>query len=169
MSKPSSGKIWPYAIVISILLIVAASVMTVIVALEHPVEMSDSNMQSYHVYDKHANEFMEAKIAFDKKYIITYTSDKLDLNSAIVAYQVTDISGTAVDSAKLNIVLTRPDNQNSDILLDNPAIENGLYTFDAGKLPLEGRWNIMAHIVVGENERYYNMKADTRYPNAFEY
>jgi hypothetical protein len=53
--------------------------------------------------------------------------------------------------------------------LDNPNVDNGVYTFEAGKLPLEGRWNIMAHVVAGENERYYHLKADTRYPKVFEY
>ncbi len=169
MSKPSSGKIWPYAIVISILLIVAASVATVMVALEHPVEMSDSNMQEYHHYDKYANEFIAAKIAFNKNYTIAYVSEKFDINDAVVIYKVTDSSGAEVDSAKIDIVITRPDNRNSDIILDNPTVENGLYAFKAGKLPLIGRWNIMAHVIVGENERYYNMNADTRQDKAFEF
>lgn len=169
MNKPSNGKIWPYAIVISILMIVAASVATVMVALEHPVEMSDSNMQEYHNYDKHANDFIAAAIAFNKNYNISYMSEKFDVNSAVVIYKVTDSSGAAVDNAKIDIVITRPDNRNSDIILDNPTVENGLYTFNAGKLPLIGRWNIMAHIVAGDNERYYNMKADTRQAKAFEF
>ena len=169
MSKVSNGRIWPYAIVVSILLIAAASVATVMVALEHPVEMSDSNMQEYHHYDKNANDFIAAKIAFDKNYNITYVSEKFDLNDAVVIYKVTDSSGAVVNSAKIDIVLTRPDNSNSDIILDTPAVENGLYTFNAGKLPLIGRWNIMAHIVAGDNERYYNMKADTRQAKAFEF
>ena len=169
MSKPSSGKIWPYAIVISILLIAAASVATVMVALEHPVEMSDSNMQEYHHYDKYANDFIAAEIAFNKNYTITYVSEKFDINDAVIIYKVTDGSGAEVDSAKIDIVITRPDNRNSDIVLDNPTVENGLYTFSAGKLPLVGRWNIMAHIVADENERYYNIKADTRQAKAFEF
>ncbi|MEN8146819.1 MAG: FixH family protein [Campylobacterota bacterium] len=169
MSKPSDGKIWPYAIVISILLIVAASVTTVIVALEHPVEMSDSNMQDYHHYDKYANDFIAAEIAFNKNYNITYMSEKFDIDNAVIVYRVTDISGVVVNNAKVDIVLTRPDNRNSDIVLDNPTVENGIYTFSAGKLPLIGRWNIMAHVVVGEHERYYNMKVDTRQAKAFEF
>jgi len=169
MSKPSDGKIWPYAIIISILLIVAASVATVIVALDHPVEMSDSNMQEYHHYDKYANEFIAAEIAFNKNYTITYESEKFDVNGAVVVYKLTENDGNVVNNAKLDIVLTRPDNRNSDIVLDNPTVDNGLYTFNAGKLPLIGRWNIMAHVVVGENERYYNLKADTRQVKAFEF
>jgi len=169
MSKTSDGRIWPYAIVISILLIVVAAGATIYVALQHPVEMSDSNMQDYHYYDKNANEFIAAKIAFNKNYTISYESDKFDVNEAVVIYKVTDSSGAQVNNAKIDIVITRPDNRNSDIVLDNPVVENGLYTFNAGKLPLIGRWNIMAHIVVGENERYYNMKADTRQTKAFEF
>ena len=169
MSKQSDGRIWPYAIVVSILLIVVASGMTIYVALNHPVELSDSNMQSYHHYDKNANEFIAAKIAFNKNYTITYMSEKLDIDNAVVIYKITSTTGEVVDNARLNIVLTRPDNRNSDIVLDNPTVESGVYTFNAGKLPLEGRWNIMAHIIVGENERYYNMKADTRQAKAFEF
>lgn len=169
MSSNTSGKIWPYAIVISILLIVAASVATVVIAVENPVAMSDTDMQDYHHYDRNANAYIEDRIAFNKKYKIDYISEKLDIDNAEVIYKVTDMTGAAVNNAKLRIVLTRPDNKNSDITLDMPAAENGIYTFKVGKLPLAGRWNIMAHVVVGENERYYSLKADTRYPNAFEY
>ena len=169
MSKQSDGRIWPYAIVFSIFLIVIASGATIYVALQHPVEMSDSNMQDYHHYDKNANEFLAAKIAFNRNYNITYVSEKFDVNGAVVIYKVTDSSGAEVDNAEIDIVITRPDNRNSDIVLDNPVVENGLYTFNAGKLPLIGRWNIMAHVVAGENERYYNMKADTRQAKAFEF
>ncbi len=169
MSSEPTGKIWPYAIVISILLIVAASVATVVVAIDHPVEMSDTNMQDYHHYDRNANDYIEARIAFNKNYKIDYVSEKLDADSAKVAYKITDSSDMTVNNAKINIVLTRPDNRDSDIVLDSPAVDNGIYTFDAGKLPLVGRWNIMAHVVVGEYERYFNLKADTRYPKAFEY
>jgi len=169
MSKKSDGRIWPYAIVVSILLIVVASGITIYVAIQHPVEMSDSNMQEYHHYDKNANDFIAAKIAFNRNYSITYMSEKFDINDAVVVYKVTDVSGAVVNNAKLDIILTRPDNRNSDIVLDNPTVENGIYTFNAGKLPLIGRWNIMAHVVAGDNERYYNMKADTRQAKAFEF
>ncbi len=169
MSKEKKGRIWPYAIVGSIILIIIASAMTVVVAVKHPVEMSDANMQNYHVYDKHANSFIEAAIAFDKQYKITYASNALDKENAVVAYKLVDARGNAVNNAKLDIVLTRPDNHKSDIVLDKADVTDGIYTFNVGKLPLEGRWNIMAHAVVGEYERYFNLKADTRYPNAFEY
>jgi len=59
--------IWPYAIVASILFIIGAAIATVVVAVKHPVEMSDMDMQDYHHYDANANDIISAKIAFDRK------------------------------------------------------------------------------------------------------
>ena len=169
MSKQNNGMIWPYAIVISILLIVAASVATIMVALENPVEMSDQNMQDYHDYDYDVNKFIRAKILFDKLYDIVYVSDSLVQENAIVSYRVTDKGGNTVNNAKINIMITRPSDHNTDFPLDQPMIDGGVYTFQSVKLPKPGRWNLIAHIVIGEHERYYNLKADTRHPNTFEY
>lgn len=66
-------------------------------------------------------------------------------------------------------MLTRPDTTKLDIALDKPTIENGIYTFKAIALPKAGRWDIMAKITIGKNQRYYNLKTDTRYPNTIEF
>lgn len=169
MSKQNKALIWPYAIVVAILLVVVASAATVMVALENPVEMSDQNMQDYHEYDLNVNQHIMDRIIFDKHYNITYFSEKLEQDNAVVAYKVTDKEGNAVNEAKINIMITRPDDHDTDIPLDNPKMQNGIYTFESVKLPKPGRWNLIAHVVIGEHERYYNLKADTRYPNTFEY
>ena len=169
MSNTSQGRIWPYAIVFSILFIVAASAVSVVVAVKNPVEMSDLDMQGYHHYDANANDIIAAKIAFDKKYSIEYVSNELNQENAVIAYRVTDKDGNSINDAKINIILTRPDNNKSDIASETSKVDNGVYAFEVGKLPLAGRWDIMAHVVVGENERYYSLKADTRYSNVFEY
>lgn len=44
----------------------------------------------------------------------------------------------------------------------NPTVSNGIYKFESVKLPLEGRWDIMAKVNIDNLERYYNIKADTR-------
>lgn len=169
MSNEQKGRIWPYAIVLSILFIVGASVATVVVAVNNPVEMSDIDMQGYHHYDANANDIIAAKIAFDKKYSIDYVSEELSQENAVIVYRVSDKEGNSISDAKINIVVTRPDNRKSDIVMDAPKVEDGRYVFEVGKLPLPGRWNIMAHAVIGEHERYYSLKADTRYSNVFEY
>jgi len=170
MSKTSKGKIWPYAITGSIILIFIAAVVTVIIAVKNPVEMSDMDMQDYHHYDRNANDIIAAKIAFDRKYTITYHSHDFKQENAIVSYQLVSKSGEPVNSAKMNIMVTRPDNHNTDLPFEAPTkIENGIYTFEVGELPLAGRWNILTRIVVGEDVRYFNLKVDTRNDGAFEY
>jgi hypothetical protein len=49
------------------------------------------------------------------------------------------------------------------------SYENGVYSFPSIKLPVEGRWDIMAKVSVGDLQRFYNVKADTREKDAREY
>ena len=165
----NSGMIWPYIIGISILLIFGASVATVIVANKLPVQNSDTYMMNYHEADAKANELIESRIAFDKKYKIEYISDALNTKSTIIKYKITTVDGKNVDNAKIKVVITRPNTHEFDMELQNPKIDNGVYTFESVSLPKEGRWNIMAKIDIGSDERYYNLKADTRQNRVFEY
>jgi len=170
MSKQPDGKIWPYAIVGSIILILFAAIATVVIAVKHPVEMSDLDMQDYHHYDANANDIIAAKIYFDRKYDLTYHSHSFQQDKAVVAYQLVDKKGNAVNDAKMNIMVTRPDNHNTDLPFEKPtSIKDGIYTFNVGALPLAGRWNVLTRIRVGEAERYFNLKVDTRNDSAFEY
>jgi nitrogen fixation protein FixH len=77
--------------------------------------------------------------------------------------------GKAIDDAKVEVVLTRPDTTKFDLNLTNPSIQEGKYTFNPIDLPKQGRWDIMAKITIGKDQRYYSLKADTRYPNTTEF
>ena len=68
----SNGRIWPYAIGGSIILIFGACVATVIIANKLPVEKSDTYMMGYHQADAKANELIKARIAFNKSYRVEY-------------------------------------------------------------------------------------------------
>ena len=168
MSK-SNGRIWPYAIGGSIILIFGACVATVIVANKLPVEKSDTYMMGYHEADAIANDLIKARIAFDKSYKVEYITDGLSLNNSVIKYRVTDVNSNPVNNAKVKIVITRPNNHEYDQNLINPSVENGVYTFSAIKLPQAGRWDIMAKVNVDKLQRFYNIKADTRTKEAKEY
>ncbi|MCF6309890.1 MAG: FixH family protein [Sulfurimonas sp.] len=168
MSK-SNGRFWPYAIGASITLVFSACVVTVIVTNTLPVENSDTYMMGYHEADDRANELIEAAIAFNKKYKIEYITDGLNTKSSVIKYKVTDINSNPVDNAKIKVVVTRPNNHKYDQELNNPKFENGVYTFDSIALAQEGRWDIMAKINVNDVQRFYNVKADTRAKEAYEY
>ncbi len=167
--KKSSGKIWPYAISMSIALIFGASVVTVVIATSSPVEKSDAYMMDYHEADAKANDLIEARIAFDKKYKVEYITDSLTTDVAAIKYRVSDLNSKKVCDANITVVVTRPDSHKYDKELSNPTVENGIYSFDTIKLEKEGRWDIMAKVSVGDLQRYYNVKADTRAKEAYEY
>jgi len=165
----SNGKIWPYAIGISIILVFGACVGTIVVTSKMPVEKSDTYMMGYHQADAMANELITNTIEFNKKYNVEYISDKLSLDSTVLKYRITDKNNQAVNDASLKVVITRPNNHKHDQELISPRVDNGVYSFENVTLPLEGRWDIMAKIDIGENERFYNIKADTRKTEIKEY
>ncbi len=165
----SNGRIWPYTIGGSIILVFGACVATVIIANKLPVEKSDTYMMGYHQADAKANDLIKARIAFNKSYKVEYITDGLSLDNSIIKYRVTDVNAQPIDSATLKVIVTRPNNHKHDQELINPTVENGVYTFSTITLPQEGRWDIMAKVNVGDLQRFYNVKADTRAKDAYEY
>ena len=168
MSK-SNGKIWPYAIGLSIFLVFIAAVATVVITSTMPVEDSDTYMMGYHEADAKANELIASKIAFNKKYKLELLSDSLHVEGSTLSYKVTDIQDNLINDAKVLVIVTRPNKHKYDQELNNPTIVDGVYTFSNVKLELEGRWDVMAKVNIGENERFYNVKMDTRSKGAYEY
>ena len=168
MSK-SNGRIWPYAIGASITFVFGACIATVIVANKLPVEKSDTYMMGYHEADAKANDLIQATIDFNKKYKISYVTDGLNVDTSIIKYRVTDINSNPVNDAKIKVIVTRPNNHKYDQELNNPSVLNGVYTFNSITLAQEGRWDIMAKININNLQRFYNLKADTRAKEAYEY
>ena len=168
MSK-SNGKIWPYAIAISIFLVFIAAVATVIIANKLPVEDSDTYMMGYHEVDAKANDLIQAKIDFNKLYNVKFIPNGLNLESSKIQYLISDKDFNPVNNAKIKIVVTRPNKHKFDQEFTNANISNGVYTFSNITLAKEGRWDIMAKITIGNKERFFNVKADTRAKEAYEY
>ncbi len=163
------GTKWPIIIALSIIGIIGACVWTIKVALNNPVEMSNYGMQNYHQYDSNVNQIIAEKIAFDQNYTIEFLTPQITEKASILEYKVSDKSGNAVNDAKLEVILTRPDIKEFDKNLSNPVVFEGKYTFPSVDLPKAGRWDIMAKISVGNLQRYYNLKVDTRKPEVSEF
>ncbi len=163
------GTKWPIIIALSIVGIIGACVVTIKVALNNPVQMSDYGMQNYHTYDTNVNDIINAKIAFDQKYAVAFLTPQIDEKETVIEYRVSDKSGNGINDAVVEVVLTRPDNTDFNINLVQPTVEDGKYTFKAVELPKVGRWDILAKIRVGDDQRFFNLKADTRNPNTFEF
>lgn len=167
--KFKSGIMWPYAIGIAIILVFGACVATVVISNQLPVEKSDTYMMAYQEADKAANELIEARIAFDREYNVEYINEGLNIDNNNIKYRITDKQNNPINSAKLKIVVTRPNNHKNDQTLENFNVSDGIYSFESVKLPIEGRWDIMAKVSIGDLERFYNIKADTRKEEVSEY
>lgn len=163
------GTKWPIIIAVATMIVIGFGVLTIKAAINNPVEMSDYGMQNYHEYDNNANDIINAKIEFDKKYTVAFLTPQITEKGTVLVYQLSDKSGKAVNNAKFSVVLTRPNTTKLDLNLTAPTVDEGKYTFSAVDLPKIGRWDVLAKISVGTDQRYYNLKADTRNPNTIEF
>ncbi len=165
-----NAKHWPIGITAAILAVVVACGLTIYVVVKHaPVEESNIFMQGYHDTDANYNDIIAAKNSFDKLYTISFNTAQIKQEGTVLDYSVKTLKGDIVKNAELNVVLTLPYTSKEDIVLDKSNFNGQSYTLASVKLPHPGRWNIMAKVTVGNNYRFYNLHADTRQPNTFEY
>ncbi len=168
MKKKKAAR-WPVGISLSIMAIFLASVATVVVAVNNPVQLTNEYMMDYHNGDTNFNDLINQKIDFDKSYTIKFLTKDFSVDKNSLAYVIKDTSGKTIEDAKIDLVWTRPDLLEFDIKQENPTLVNGQYIFKETALPKEGRWNIIAHIAVGEKARYLSLKVDTRNDYIEEY
>lgn len=165
----NSTKIWPYAITSSIVLVFLFGVATIIVTGEANIQESDDYMTHYQDADANANKLIKAKMEFDKKYNIKYMSDGLLKSNATIKYSVTDKNSNPINNAKIVIATSKPETKEFNQKMDNPKVDKGIYSFDGLAFPKAGVWNIIAKVTVGKDYRFYNIKADTRIKESFEF
>ena len=164
-----NGRIWPYAISISILLVFIAAIMTIVVSVKLPVEISDTYMRTYQEADLEANDIINARIAFNKKYKIEYINKSFSMENTVIKYKISDINLNPINNATVKLVITRPTDHDSDQEIVDATIKNGIYTFSNIKLPLKGRWDLMLKVDIDSLHRFYNVKVDTRKNKFTEY
>lgn len=168
MSNLSSGKLWPIAIALAITMVFGFGVATVIVTGKADIQPSDRYMTYYQDADAKANDLIKARIKFDKKYKISYISDGIATGKT-VSYKLTDVEGNPINNAKIILATSRPETKVFDQRLNEPQVKDGVYTFDGLKFPKAGVWNLEAKITVADKSRFYNIKADTRTTNSYEF
>ena len=163
------GRKWPWIIVGSILGVVGLSYWTVKIALDNPVQLSDLDMQDYRHFEHDVNENISAKIAFDQKYSVVYTTEIFKMDGADIKFKVMTRANVPVNDANITVRVTRPGTHEFDQTPKVESVQDGIYSLEKIILPKEGRWDVLARIQIGDDTRYLNLKADTRYPNVFEY
>jgi len=157
-----SGKLWPVGVALAITAVAGLCVWTVKVTSSANIQESDAYMTNYQNADAKANDFIKARIAFDKKYKLKYMTEKLDENGADVKYSLTTLDGKPVENATMVLAVSRPDTHAYDKKITNPVVENELYVFKDVKFPKTGAWNLLLKVNVGQDYRFYDIKTDTR-------
>jgi hypothetical protein len=158
----NSEKIWPFAIGGAITIVFIFGVATVIATSSADIQKSDTYMTYYQDADARANEFIQARINFDKKYKVDYINNTLDTKDSLVSYKITTVDGKAISNAKILLSISRPETHKFDKSLDNFTQKDGIYTFHNVDFEKAGKWNLIAKITVGDDYRFLNIKADTR-------
>ncbi len=156
-----SPKIWPYSIGFSIIAVFGFCVATVFVVESANIQVSNAYMTKYQEAEKNANDYINKRIAFDRKYKITYVPKSL-LQETDLAFKVTDLSGNVVKNAKLTLLISRPETHEYDQKLQSTSLEEGNYIVKHVKFEKKGVWDIITKVEVGKESRFYNIKVDTR-------
>jgi len=164
----SNGRAWPYGIAISIILVFSFCVGTIVVTQSAHIQESDSYMTHYQDADANVNDLIEAQIAFDKKYKIEYLSNGIATDSS-VSYKVTRLDGSLVNDAQTVLAISRPETDEFNQNTENVTVENGVYTFTDLEFPKPGVWNLIVKVAIGDDYRFYNIKADTRDKESSEF
>ena len=159
--KENRGKIWAYSVGFSIILVFGFCVATVFVVESANVQESNEYMTNYQSAEINANDYINNKIAFDKKYQISYVPSDLT-KSASLLFKVKTLSGKLVKNAKLTILVSRPDTHVYDQKLQSSVFKNGNYIFNNVKFEKPGSWDIITKVEIGKYSRFYNIKVDTR-------
>jgi nitrogen fixation protein FixH len=169
MNNNNIGKIWAYSVGFSIILVFGFCVATVVITSQVPVQETNEYMTNYQKAEINANDYINSRIAFDKKYKIKYISSAMKESASSVKYKVEDLNNNLVKNAKLEIMLSRPETHEFDQKLTNTHYKNGVYIFSDVKFPKKGVWDIIAKVTIGKDSRFYNIKIDTRNNQFREY
>jgi len=168
-NKKSSGRVWPYAIGGAITLVFGFCVTTVIVTSKADLQLSDAYMTYYQDADANANKIIQARIAFDKKYKIEYVNNGIKQGKSEISYKVTDLNDHLVNDAKMILATSRSETSKLSKKYEIFKVENGIYTFSDLDFPKAGIWNLIAKVTIGDDYRFYNIKADTREKKVTEF
>ncbi len=158
MSDKKEANYWPHGILALILAVVIGGVFSVKAALDNPVQESTYFMQNYQSVEDNAYELEKQKDAFDKRFEISYTVTKFRIGKNTLGLKIIDkISKKPVNSADIDMLLTRYETNDLNKKLKPTKIENGTYIFKDLDIQKLGRWKILTTTKIDEY-RGFNSK-----------
>ncbi len=142
--------VWPIGITISIMIIAGMCVWTIAVAQSMPVHDDKSYFADYRDVDMNINEIIATQQKFDKKYNVYFKDEAFIIGENSVKLKITDKENNSINSAKVDILITRPLTSVSDKKLIPTKTEDGVYIFEPFDIKDLGRWQIQSRIIIDD-------------------
>lgn len=152
---------WPHTIVGMISAVVVLCAWTISVALENPVQMSTKFMDKYQNVDNNINDILISNYNFQKLYRVEIDDSNFKVGDSKISLKVFKRDNNQiVDSAKVDILVTRAETVEFDKSFKEITYQDGTYSSDKFKLEKAGRWRVIYRVDIGEysgfNELDYN-------------
>ena len=140
---------WPYGIAISIILVAIMCADMVRIALANPVHMDNYYFTDYRNVDENINKIIESKKIFDDKYLLDINFKEFTSKNNKIKIKLTDKNTSRnIETAKIQLLITRPDVSTFDKKPKFKGIEDGYYVFEPFDIQKKGRWQIMVKVDV---------------------
>ncbi|NPA73446.1 MAG: hypothetical protein GXO12_01925 [Epsilonproteobacteria bacterium] len=161
MKKNNNKTFWPYGITIAIIAVVIMGAGTIMIALQHPVQMDEAYMKKYQNVDNHYNEIQKSQEIFDSKYKVSINNDAFKIGKNTLLVSVLDKSSNqSVENLNLKVKITRPDDDRFDIKLASSDTKEGHYIFPKFSINKRGRWIVLLSISDGKVEGFFKKEID---------
>jgi len=152
--------VWPVSIVIAIMAVAGMCVWTVKVAQSFPVEMDNSYFADYREVDENINEIIMKQRTFETKYNINIKQKDFTIGNNTIEMKITDKQNSAIDNAKVDIVITRPFTTKTDKKLVLTSNDNGIYKFEPFDVQELGRWQIQSRVSINDLVAYNKLEVN---------
>ncbi len=144
MSEKKERNYWPHGILAIIIAVVIGGALSVKEALEHPVQESTYFMKHYQGVEDNAYELEKQKDAFDKHFVISYSTAKFRIGKNKFAIKIVDkITNKPINNADIEMLLTRFETNDLNKKLKPLKVKNGTYIFEDLDIQKLGRWKVL--------------------------
>lgn len=148
---------WPYGILICFALIIISCIITVILALNHPVHMDNYYFESLENIDRNYNEIQASQERFDEKYSVNLVNDSFDLSKDI-NLQISILPKIKSDNnLSFELLITRPETSEFDFLPD-AKFNGNILELSSFKVSKVGRWRVDLKLNDGNDTGFYRME-----------
>ncbi|MBZ7955882.1 hypothetical protein [Campylobacter molothri] len=155
----SKNTFWPYGLLIAFLLIIGASIATVVISSDHPVYEDDFYFDSYQNVENNYNEIQKQQENFNKLFKVDFENKDLKLigpkkipiytiscNSYIANFKIESLEKADIQNLKYEILLTRPHTKKFDQKLQG-QIKQGILSIAFPSKIEEGRWQLKFKLI----------------------